>query len=136
MLKRVVWVLKMADDLANGESVVLNNTGISTVNLGDECLCCVSLKRELKCDILDLELATEIIRLLREVIFSDVIEVMSSLKGGLNKKSESKSKSDSAQGDGKNQIQELGSWQSETTEEWKVTFEDNKGLYSRAEKGN
>jgi hypothetical protein len=128
MLKRVVWVLKMADDLANGESVVLNNTGILTVNLGDECLCCVRLKWELECAILELELATEIIRLLREEIFSHVKEVMSSLKGGLSRKSESESKSDFAQDDGKNQIQKLGSRQSETTEKWKVMFEDNSGL--------
>jgi hypothetical protein len=96
----------------------------------------VSLKRELKCAVLELELATEIIRLLREEIFSDVIEVISSLKSRLGKKSESESKSDSTQDDGKNQIQKLGSWRSETTEEWKVMFEDNRGLYSRAEKRN
>jgi hypothetical protein len=47
--------------------------------LGGECLCCASLKRDLKRAILELESATEIIRILREEMFSDALEVMSNI---------------------------------------------------------
>jgi hypothetical protein len=77
----------------------------------------------------------ENIRILREEKFSDDSEVMNSSKGGLRKK-KNESESDSAQYDGKNQIQKLGTQQSETIEELKVKFKDNSGLYSRAGKGN
>jgi hypothetical protein len=92
----------------------------------------VSLKRELKHAILELESATEIIRIIRKEKFSDVLEVMNSLNGGLSKRS--KTKSDFYQDDGKNQTQRLGSRQNVTTEELKVTFKNNSGLYSRAKK--
>jgi hypothetical protein len=82
-------------------SETLNSSRIREFNPKEECWCCARLKLDLERATLELESATEIIRILRDEMFSAALEVRNSTNGGHNKDSGS----DSPQ-DGNNQIQE------------------------------
>jgi hypothetical protein len=86
----------------------------------DECWCCARLKLDLKRAILELESATEIIRILTEEILGAALEVRNSTNGGYSNDSGS-----DFPHDGDNQMQERGNRQSEIAEEVKVKFKDN-----------
>jgi hypothetical protein len=86
---------------------------------------------ELKRAIFELDMATEIIRILREEIVSDAFEVKNNSNDRLSKNSESKS--NSPQNDAKIQMQERGSGQGETAKEQQVMLKDNRGPFSRRE---
>jgi hypothetical protein len=103
------------------------------INTSDECLGCVILQQELKRAICELELVTETIRILREVVFNDDLEVIGSLKGGLSKKSERNS--DLAL-DREKQIQVPINRNSETTKGYKTAFMDISGLYGKTTNGS
>jgi hypothetical protein len=79
-----------------------------------------------------MESATETIRILREVVVNDVLEVIGSLKGGLRKKSERNS--DLAL-DREKQIQVPISRNSETTKGYKTASMDISGLYGKTTNG-
>jgi hypothetical protein len=101
----------MADSKIGCESEVLNRAGNREFILRDECWHCARLKMDLKRATLELESATEIIRILREEMISAVLEVRNSTNDGHNEGNEN----DSPQ-EGNKQIPEQESQQNETME--------------------